>query len=67
MTVWQPIETAPNGVLLLYFPTEVAPHGRGHSAMIKVDHFPVCYPRQPSHWAPLPSPPLSQIDGGERA
>lgn len=53
---WQPIETAPKGkLLLLYFPREA---GRNPLAeMIRADRYPVGYPRQPTHWMPLPAPP----------
>lgn len=52
-TEWQPIETAPSGVtMILYFPTD-----RRLAAMIKVDRYPVYYPRQPTDWMPLPEPP----------
>ena len=62
MVEWQPINTAPRDVLLLYFP-ELQPH-RGRSsdspmpAMYRVDHYPVTYPRKPTHWARL-DPPLT--------
>lgn len=52
---WQPIATAPRGELLLYFPAE---HGRNPLVeMTKVDRHPVYYPRKPTHWMPLASPP----------
>jgi hypothetical protein len=53
--MWQPIETAPKGTeLLLYFP---AGKRWTQPEMFKVDLYPVRYPRQPSHWMPLPKPP----------
>jgi len=55
-TSWQPIETAPKGKCILYFP---ANGGRVKLAeMIRVDIHPVCYPRQPTHWMPLPDGPV---------
>lgn len=58
MTEWQPIETAPNGTLILYFPRI---NGRNALEwMVKVDYHPVHYPRKPTHWMPLPSPPKTE-------
>jgi hypothetical protein len=57
---WQPIETAPRGELLLYFPPLAPPRGREHDApmpaMYRVDFNPVTYPRKPTHWMPLKPP-----------
>ena len=54
-TEWQPIETAPQDKVLLYYPKQTGPnalnqwiiigYGRGH-----------CF-RKPSHWMPIPQPP----------
>lgn len=54
---WQPIETAPKGVLLLFFPAE---NRSQLPAMMRIDNYPVSYPRQPSHWQPAPNPPVSE-------
>ena len=56
---WQPIETAPKGKeLILYFPAEQTRRGDlRFGAWIKVDRYPVSFPRQPTHWMPLPEPP----------
>lgn len=54
MTDWQPIETAPKGEHLLYFPANEAKH---QVEMIRVDLYPVTYPRKPTHWIPLPKAP----------
>ncbi len=53
---WRPIETHDGrreGVLL-YFPA--AARSR-LSPMVKVDSYPPPYPRQPTHWMPLPASP----------
>jgi len=56
---WQPINTAPKGKLLLYFPA--MPNDRyGHGAQIAMYQVGAVrdYPfRIPSHWIPLPEPP----------
>ena len=60
MSDWKPIETAPRGEHILFFPT-LMKNGRVQlGAMIKVDRFPVGYPRQPTHWMPLPPPPKTE-------
>lgn len=52
---WQPIETAPKGELLLYFPKVEARFPLW--PMIRVGSI-ANYPyRKPSHWMPLPEPP----------
>jgi hypothetical protein len=51
---WQPIETAPRGEHLLYFPPE---EDRRLPAWIKVDRVPAIHVRKPTHWMPLPEPP----------
>lgn len=55
MSEWQPVETAPKGLILLYFPPTDGRMKMG--AMIQIDHYPVTYPRKPTHWMPLPEPP----------
>lgn len=56
MSDWQPIETAPRDrELILFFPetkTRIPLY-----RMIRVDRYPVSYPRQPTHWMPLPEVP----------
>jgi hypothetical protein len=54
---WKPIETAPTGMHILYFPAEGTDRRNGLAAMIRVDFYPVTYPRKPTHWMPLPEPP----------
>ena len=54
-TGWQPIETAPSGNVLLYYPAENGKNalrewitiGLGRSARF----------RKPTHWLPIPNPP----------
>jgi hypothetical protein len=57
---WQPIETAPNGLVLLYWPATKP--ARGHSGnslseMMRVGYRGETPMRQPTHWMPLPEPP----------
>lgn len=55
---WQPIETAPSGnELVLYFPEQLGRNA--HTSMARVDFHPVHYPRKPTHWMPLPAPPVA--------
>lgn len=58
---WQPIETAPKGQVLLYFPAKVvgAYSQSTLPVMIKVDRAEAFPNRRPSHWMPLPAPPVS--------
>ncbi len=59
MMTWQPIETAPKGkMVILYFPRIIGRNAL--SEMIRVEPYPVSYPRQPTHWMPLPTPPEPQ-------
>jgi hypothetical protein len=52
---WRPIESAPKGELLIYWP---AVEGRNAKIpMIRVDHANSTPFRKPSHWMPLPPPP----------
>ena len=58
MSEWKDIATTtpPRGEwVLLYFSKEVGRNALPQ--MFKVDRYPVGYPRQPTHWMPLPSPP----------
>lgn len=57
---WRPIESAPRGRHLFYFPAE-----KRLPEMIKVDLYPLAQYRQPTHWQPLPAPP-SLIDKEDR-
>jgi hypothetical protein len=61
MSAWQPIETVPKyrSELLLYFPAKIIGAHRQYKqpAMMRIDFYPVDYPRQPTHWMPLPEPP----------
>lgn len=54
---WQPIETAPKRMVLLYFP-ELDKGGRNHlGSMMRVDYA-ASFPFRPAtHWMPLPEPP----------
>lgn len=58
---WRPIENAPNGQVLLYWPATKP--ARGHSgqhtlsARIAVDYADSTPNRPPTHWMPLPEPP----------
>lgn len=57
---WQTIDTAPRGLVLLYWPATKP--SRGHpsntlGAMMRVDYVGSTPHRQPTHWMPLPSPP----------
>lgn len=57
---WKPIETAPMGKeLVLYFPPLPSPRGAaaGLGEMMRIELYPVTYPRKPSHWMPRPAPP----------
>lgn len=52
---WQPIATAPEGVeVVLYFPP-LPSHFLGR--LVRVDYYPVSYPRKPTHWLPIPEAP----------
>lgn len=51
---WQPIDTAPKGELLLYFPPEERNGKVMLSEMVRVGTYPDSYPRQPSHWMRIP-------------
>ena len=56
---WRPIETAPRGRILLYFPPTMS--GRMElESDIRVDNYPVMYPRKPTRWQPLPAPPKDE-------
>ena len=54
---WLPIETAPRGMALLYFP-ERDKGGRNHLlSMMRID-YPAIFPHRPAtHWMPLPAAP----------
>jgi hypothetical protein len=60
---WRPIETAPKGDVLLYFPEERGgPDRRVHvlGQMIRVGRIGDA-PRKPTHWMPLPEPPRAAL------
>jgi Protein of unknown function (DUF551) len=53
---WQPIETAPSGVILVYYPAVIGGRNERH------DHISIGRAngggfRRPTHWQPLPKPP----------
>lgn len=56
---WQPIETAPKGNVLLYFPEVVTGAYKQSklAARMIVDRADAFPNRMPTHWAPLPEPP----------
>jgi len=51
---WQPIETAPRGTHLLYFPPD---EDARLAAWFTVDRVPSLHIRKPTHWMRLPEPP----------
>ncbi len=55
---WRPIETAPKGRVLLYYPAKPSNrYGHGGLAAMYVVDFPNARPfRQPTHWMPLEPP-----------
>jgi hypothetical protein len=58
MKTWEPIETAPDNVFLLFYCAEYLRYGVGvglgvHSLFITCDGSIF----EPSHWMPLPEPP----------
>ncbi len=60
-TAWQPIETAPSGKVLLYYPEQTGRDALSEWIIIglgKAETF-----RKPTHWMPLPKPPA--VEGGE--
>lgn len=59
MADWQPIETAPGGEVLLFFPARKDDrYGHGHlAAMMRVGRKSETPFRPPTHWQPLPDPP----------
>jgi hypothetical protein len=56
---WLPIESAPkdNRDLILYFPYLPNRKNGGLSPKVTIECYPVPFPRQPTHWMPLPPPP----------
>lgn len=61
---WRPIETARAGeTVLLYWPPEYSPSDRRRldlPEMIRVDWVGSTPNREPTHWQPLPAPPVSE-------
>lgn len=57
---WQPIETAPKGDVLLYWPSKMtgAHQQVRMPAMMRVGSVGDTPHRQPTHWMPLPAPPV---------
>ena len=54
-TEWQPIETAPDGNVLLYYPEETGRNALSEWITIgfgRSERF-----RKPTHWFPIPQPP----------
>jgi hypothetical protein len=58
--LWRPIdENTPRGELLLYWPAYTDRNGRNFlSPMMRVDYNGHTPHRKPTHWMPLPEPPL---------
>lgn len=60
---WLPIPEGLRGEFLLYFP---AIGGRNAlSERVKVDRYPVTYPRQPTHYMPIPPSPKAEMSFAE--
>lgn len=59
MGEWQPIETAPKGELLLYAPAEVRGRNSRLPERIYIGSRYDAPNRPPTHWMPLPKPPVS--------
>ena len=61
MSDWQPIETAPAGDVLLYWPEVVTGvhHQATLPAMMRVAWAGSTPNRRPTHWMPLPKPPAT--------
>lgn len=60
MSEWQPIETAPKNLVILYFPAAGSLRGTNKPAlgpMICVGFVADTPYRKPTHWMPLPAPP----------
>lgn len=57
MTEWKTIESAPIGKDVLLFEPEVRKGRSILPARMVVNHWPTSYPREATHWMPLPSPP----------
>jgi len=58
---WQPIDTAPPGAVLLYYPAENGKSALSEWVTIglgRSGRF-----RKPTHWMPLPKPPA--VEGGK--
>lgn len=65
---WQPIETAPDGEILVYFADKMFRHAQG-MAVCERGKFRAFFPcgvsgpewdfdyEKPTHWMPLPNPP----------
>jgi len=60
--MWQPIETAPDDELLLYFPSKVVGAYAQSTlpAMRKVGRVSEYPNRPPSHWMPIPPDPTDR-------
>jgi hypothetical protein len=58
---WQPIDTAPSGNVLLYYPPE---HGKNAlSEWVTIGLGRSQRFRNPTHWMPLPKPPVKEVVG----
>ncbi len=57
LTTWQPIEKAKKGTTVLLYEPQIPPRSVPTPARMVVDKWPTSYPRQASHFLPLPPPP----------
>ena len=61
LTGWQPIDTAPDSNVLLYYPAENGKNAL--SEWITIGYGKGLRFRKPTHWMPLPKPPVKEVAG----